>query len=362
MKVSFPQMGQLWVGLKATLEELGVDVLVPPPLGKRALDLGVRYSPECACFPFKLCVGNLIEAIEQGAEVILMAGGTGPCRFGYYGEMQRRILKDLGYEFEMVILEPPQGNWKELARRIKWVTGGASWWRIFKAIKFGLRKLDVVDHLEDLANKMRARAERPREVDRVFRKYVRLVDRASSYRQLERLKAEGEEEMRSLPQRSLDGEPLKVCLIGEIYTVLEPAANMDVEKHLGEMGVEVHRTIFISHWIRHHVFFNPRSRYHKGIRMMAWPLLKARAGGHSMESVAHTLEAAKKGMDGVVHLMPFTCGPEIVAKGIIEKIRKLYHIPFISFALDEHTGKAGFLTRLEAFVDLLRRKRRGRAA
>jgi len=361
MRVSFPRMGTLWVGLKAALEELGVEVVVPPPLGKRALDLGVRFSPELACFPFKLCVGNMIEAIERGADTILMAGGTGPCRFGYYGEVQRRILWDLGYEFEMVILEPPQGNWRELARRIKYVTKGASWPRIFKAIKFGLRKLDALDRLEDLCNKRRAYAADPGEVDKVWAKYVRLVDRAATRREVERLEAQGVEELMSLPERDLEEEPLKVVIIGEIYTVLEPFSNMHVERRLGEMGCEVHRTIFISQWIRHHVFFNPRSKYHRGLLRTAWPFLKVRAGGHSLESVAHTVEAAKRGMDGVVHLMPFTCGPEIVAKGVLEGVRRIYNIPVLSLAFDEHTGEAGFLTRLEAFVDLLRFQRRKRA-
>ena len=362
MRASFPRMGTLWVGLRAAFEDLGVETVVPPPLGRRTLDLGVRFSPEFACFPFKLCVGNMIEAIERGADTILMAGGTGPCRFGYYGEVQRRILEDLGYDFEMVIFEPPQGNWRELARRIKYVTRGASWLRIFRAVKFGLRKLDALDRIEDLCNKRRAYVADPREVDKVWAKYVGLIDRAATRREVERLEAEAVEELGALPERELDEEPLKVVIIGEIYTVLEPFSNMHVERRLGEMGCEVHRTIFISQWIRHHVFFNPRSKYHRGLMRTAWPFLKVRAGGHSLESVAHTIEAARKGMDGVVHLMPFTCGPEIVAKGVLEGVRKVYNIPVISFAFDEHTGEAGFLTRLEAFVDLLRYQRRKRAA
>lgn len=362
VKVSFPRMGTLWVGLKTAFEELGVEVVVPPPLGKRALDLGVQFSPEMACFPFKLCVGNMIEAMERGADTILMAGGTGPCRFGYYGEVQRRILEDLGYNFEMVILEPPQGNWKELAKRIKYVTKGASWLRIWKAVKFGLRKLDALDRLEDLCNRMRPYALEPKAVDLLWSKYLRLIDRAVTRREVERLERRGVEELCSLERRELEEKPLKVMTIGEIYTVLEPLANMHIERRLGEMGCEAHRTIFISQWIRHHVFFNPRSKYHRGLLRTAWSFLKVRAGGHSLESVAHTVEAAREGMDGVVHLMPFTCGPEIVAKGVLEGVRKVYNIPIISFAFDEHTGEAGFLTRLEAFVDLLKFQRRRRAA
>ena len=39
-----------------------------------------------------------------------MAGRCGTiCRFGYYGIVQKEILKNLGFEFKMIILEPPRG-------------------------------------------------------------------------------------------------------------------------------------------------------------------------------------------------------------------------------------------------------------
>ncbi|MEW5898674.1 MAG: CoA protein activase, partial [Bacillota bacterium] len=38
------------------------------------------------------------------------------------------------------------------------------------------------------------------------------------------------------------------------------------------------------------------------------------------------------------------------------------NIPFLTFFLDEQTGKAGMTTRLEAFVDLLRRRKQIRQA
>ena len=80
------------------------------------------YSPEFACLPLKINIGNFIEALEKGADTIIMAGGVGPCRFGYYGEVQREILKDLGFDFEMIILEPPQGHFFELLNKIRSIT------------------------------------------------------------------------------------------------------------------------------------------------------------------------------------------------------------------------------------------------
>jgi len=63
---------------------------------KKTLDLGTKYSPETACLPLKLNVGNFLEAIEMGAEIIIMIGGRGPCRLGYYAAVEQEILRDLG--------------------------------------------------------------------------------------------------------------------------------------------------------------------------------------------------------------------------------------------------------------------------
>jgi len=49
--------------------------------------------------------------------------------------------------------------------------------------------------------------------------------------------------------------------------------------------------------------------------------------------------------------------PEIVAESILPTIQKDYDIPILTLVVDEMTGEAGYLTRLEAFVDLLKKRR-----
>jgi predicted nucleotide-binding protein (sugar kinase/HSP70/actin superfamily) len=58
----------------------------------------------------------------------------------------------------------------------------------------------------------------------------------------------------------------------------------------------------------------------------------------------------------LVHLAPFTCMPEIIAQNIMSKTKE--NIPVLTILCDEQLAKPGMLTRLEAFVDLLERKRR----
>ena len=88
MLVTFPHMGNAYIAMKSVLEDLGVEVLVPPPCTKRTLELGTKHAPELACLPLKLNIGNYIEALEMGAEVIVMAGGVGPA-----GSLLRRGTK-----------------------------------------------------------------------------------------------------------------------------------------------------------------------------------------------------------------------------------------------------------------------------
>ena len=66
------------------------------------------------------------------------------------------------------------------------------------------------------------------------------------------------------------------------------------------------------------------------------------------------LDCVKKGFDGVVHLLPAFCMPEVTVRPILEKIHQESGIPFLSLSLDEQAAEAGINTRLEAFIDLVK--------
>jgi len=60
-------------------------------------------------------------------------------------------------------------------------------------------------------------------------------------------------------------------------------------------------------------------------------------------------------VDGIVYLACFGCGPDSLIGEIIEK--KVKNKPFMMLTIDEHSGEGGLVTRLEAFCDMLRRRR-----
>lgn len=73
------------------------------------------------------------------------------------------------------------------------------------------------------------------------------------------------------------------------------------------------------------------------------------AGGHYLES----------GADGVIGLMTFGCGPDSQMMDMVQRrAAKLRVTTFMSLTLDEHTTEGGIVTRLEAFLDMINRRKR----
>jgi len=135
MKITFPHMGNTYIAVKALLDDIGAEYVIPPLNSKRSLELGTKYAPEMACLPLKINIGNYIEAYEKGADTILTAGGRGPCRFGYYCEMCREILNDNGYTMDVIVLEPPDVEIMKFIGKIRKLAGGLNIYHILKVIK-----------------------------------------------------------------------------------------------------------------------------------------------------------------------------------------------------------------------------------
>lgn len=357
-RVSFPHMGPSHIAFSMLIEELGHEPVKPPAPSKKTLTYGTKYAPEFACLPFKVLMGTYLEAVEQGADTIVSSGGVGPCRAGYYGEMHGRILEDLGYDIDMIIFDPPLRGIRDFLGKVKRLKGKTSWLKTIDIVKRSWKKLIALDDLEIKANITRPYQLKPRATDRALEKGFSYLDEARSFDEIEEARREALKELDEVKTLPRPKFPYKVGLIGEIYVVLEPYVNADVERILGEYGMEVDRSIYLTNWTRD----NAMKDGEKDIREIAKPYLDQLVGGHGVNSIGETIKYAQNGFDGVVHLAPFTCIPEIVAKSIIPKLSKDYDIPVMTLFLDEQTGQAGINTRLEAFVDLIKKKRDERGA
>lgn len=66
----------------------------------------------------------------------------------------------------------------------------------------------------------------------------------------------------------------------------------------------------------------------------------------------------RKMIDGLIYVMSFACGPDSIVQYLLEDEAKKFGVPMMTIVLDEHSAEAGLMTRLEAFVDMLERKKR----
>lgn len=350
MRVTFPHMGNVWLPVKAIGNKLGVDIVVPPLTSKRTLSLGVKYAPETLCLPFKLTLGNMIEGLEMGADAIIMLGQYGPCRFGYYSRLQESILRELGYDFQM--LKESLG----IPQIIKYVSG-ASTREILSALHFGMVKLKALDELENLVLKVRAIERDKGSATRSYKDAERAIDNAGDYKAIRQCKKEYLKKLASIPTVS-SSRPPKIGVTGEFFVVLDSFANMDIDTELGKLGAEVVHPHSVWAWLSLNPFtkalgLREKDKSHRA----AMPYLSQHVGGDGWQSVGEKVLHARD-WDGIVHIEPFGCLPEITARNIMPSIKE--NIPVLNIIYDEHTGKAGVLSRLEAFFDMIqRRKMRG---
>jgi len=356
MKVTFPHMGNSHIAIKTLLKGLKLEVIPPPPITQKTLELGIKYSPEYACMPLKINIGNFIEAIERGADTIVMAGGWGPCRFGYYAVVQREILKDLGYDFNMIVLEAPDFKFSELLKQIRTLGENVSLWEALRAVKFSWYKLNAVERIEKEFAYCLPRAAEKNDAEKLYDRGLLEIDRANDRSEIEHIVSYTIQNLRNIPKHRK--KLLKIGLIGEIYTVLEPSANYNIFRFLGRLDADVTCSIHLSEWVNDHILGGLiKKSNRKYIVGCASPYLNYWVGGHGLETVGCAVDFARKNFDGIIQIGPLTCMPEIVAQSVLKKVSEREGIPCMTLYFDEHSGTAGVFTRLEAFVDMLRRKK-----
>lgn len=364
MKIAFPHMGTLYIALSSAFKMLGGEVVVPPYNSKRTLSLGTRNSPEAVCLPYKLVLGNYIEAVEAGAEAIVMIDSPGICRLGQYSSSSRVALRDMGYDVEFINFDLYKGKLKELYTKFRKATGNGNPIDLVRAINIAFVKIDILDKLNDLVCYYRAREAQIGMTDKKYRKCIKLIENAMSTAECKKALSESQKILSEIP---LDDtrEVVNVDLTGEIYVVLDQFSNMEIEKELGKLGVHVRRRVRLSDWTNTFLlpaFLRSAETHGEIAEKHAKEYLKRDIGGDAIESIGDTSLAGKSDTDGVVHLLPFTCMPEIMSQNILPNVRSDKDIPVLSLVLDEQMGKAGFVTRLEAFVDLIRRRKRQKSS
>jgi predicted nucleotide-binding protein (sugar kinase/HSP70/actin superfamily) len=155
---------------------------------------------------------------------------------------------------------------------------------------------------------------------------------------LDAMKAVAEDK---LPGSSPPADGSRVAVIGHPYNIYDPYISMNVIRKLQKQGVTVLTPEVIPEYtIRHRAAALPKKLF--------WTM-----GQRMIGAAFHYMHDRR--VDGIIHVASFGCGPDSMTGELIERYsRRLGTVPFLNLTLDEHTGEAGVVTRLEAFLDMVR--------
>lgn len=356
MKVAFPYMGDIHLVLEPILRTLGAEVVVPPKPTTETVTIGTQLAPETICLPFKITLGGMLKALESGADTLVYVAGSWSCRFGYYGRLQAEILRDLGYRFRFIELR--RDRWQEIVRAVVELNNGRFSQAVIKAIKalrIGWWKAMTLEKIYQEFRETFPLVKSTDECHRLLTTIVKEVKKTPTTNKLKHISNSARNRLRSLPKNGRRAV-LRIKLIGESYCTIEPFVNFDIIKRLGEMGCVLDPFLTGPRWLGFHGFRIGKKDVMR-IQNAAKNYWRYCVGGEDANSVGQMILAAREGYDGVVHIHPFACMPSTVVQPTLLKISRDYNIPLLSLSLDEHTSEAGYLTRLEAFISLLERRR-----
>ena len=344
-KISFPRYAEYNCAFKYIVEQaVGAKYIMPPPLTRRTMDLGTRYSPDFVCTPFKTTLGSMIEALEAGADTLLMVHGL--CRLGYYGELQEQILRDLGYHFEMINLaEYDMSKKREYVRIVRRLNPKVHFAKFLAEFMEGVKMVEYVDEVTSLYYRNCGFDASGGEYKRVYQDFLTAMYTARDRAAVEEGYRTALAAFRRIPLKK-PRRPLRVGLVGEFYTVMDAFSNLEAEQRLADMGVEVHRWMNVTnHFLRYGA--------EKNIRVKVRDLCTYEMGPTATPNIFWARTWAEQGFDGIVHIKSASCTPEIDVMPVLQTIGEDFKIPILYLTYDAQTSDVGLMTRLEAFYDML---------
>lgn len=349
-KIAFPRYAEYNCAMKY-LAEHGLDAayILQPALTRRTEELGAKNSPDFVCTPFKTCLGSMIEALESGADTLVMSHGL--CRLGYYGELMEQILRDLGYTFDFVNLAQYSGSKKGWLQALKRIDPKVNPAKLALAYQDTAR---MVEHLDEITAEYYENcgfeAAPGGAYKKAYRRFLTAMYTADSKAEIEAGYRQAKEAFHQIPLEK-PVRPLRVGIVGEFYTAMDAFSNLEVEQKLADMGVEVHRWMNVTHqFLKYNAF--------KNLRVNIKDLCTYEMGPTSTANLWYAQECARQGFDGLVHIKSANCTPEIDIMPVLQAISAEHKLPILYLTYDSQTSDVGLMTRLEAFYDMIQARKK----
>lgn len=349
-KVAFPQISRYNYVIRYFVEAgLGQEYIMQPRMTRKTMDIGSRYSPDSVCTPFKSTLGSMIEALEAGADTLIMTMGL--CRLGYYGELQEQIMRDLGYNFDFVNLaEYSTGKKRDYLKALKRINPKVNLAKFAIVAAEGLKMGEHIDEIIAEYYQNCGFEANKGQYKKVLNRFWYDMNMAKCKSDIENGYKCAKDAFHEIPLNK-EKHPLRVGIIGEYFTVMDAFSNLDLEQKLADMRVEVHR------WMN---FTNRNTHYsgEKNLNIRIRDLCKYEMGPTSTANIWCARDYAEQNFDGIIHVKSAGCTPEIDIMPVLQNIGSDYKIPILYLTYDSQTSDTGLMTRLEAFYDMIQMRKR----
>ncbi len=295
----------LW---RAFLEALGLEVVTSPPTNRRILNAGVEAAENEICLPVKVFYGHAL-SLKDAVDFLFIP------RVVSVEEDAYTCPKFLGLPDMIRAL----GDLPEVLDPV------------FN-YRLGGRKVS-----RDIYAFARRFVKDPR---KVWRAWASGVEAQRSYlAKIESGWTSSEAIADSAPPDQ--GDALTVGVVGHPYNVNDEYISMNLIGRLRKLGVKVVTSEMLpARVIEAEVAKLPKKLF--------WTYEKEIVG-----SAFHWMRS--RSVDGVIYLLSFACGPDSLIQVLLEQEAKKEGAPaLMPLVIDEHSGEAGLVTRVEAFVDMLK--------
>lgn len=300
---------------------LGIEIVLSDKTTKKTLQNGSSLVVSETCLPVKVYVGHVLNLLDKGVDTILVPSFQSIAP-KIYNCSKIRGLPDLirnvvKRDFTIVdaTLDKSEKNrgLYEFLKEVVAPFGITDERKIKKASKAGWK---------------------------VYNNFKVMTVSGMEYKQAMNYALQG----KVLIQKDDKESPISIALISHAYNIYDERTSMKVFDKLKNMDVKVYSALNLTN-----------EQMDEGINSLSqvayW------ANEQEMTGCAgHYLKDNK--IDGIITLTAFGCGPDSLMIERITRKSKQFNKPLLNLTIDEHTGEAGFITRLEAFVDMLYRKKR----
>lgn len=348
--ISFPHLGNYYIPIKYVIKKLTkCNIIVPSKNNKKTIEIGSKYSPSDICMPFKYNLGNYIEALESGANILIQAGGG--CRYGYYAELQEQILKDLGYNFEFInLIQDNHISLKKLYQISKKINPKLNIITYIYYLIQGILIIITMDKLDKYFRENIGYEQEKGTFEKVQKQYLNSLNKENlSILKIIKTFIKYNKKYKNILQKNTKRST--ILLIGELYSLMDSESSNNIEINLAKQGFKIIRYTNLTYLLIIKRFMR------KILLIKGKKYIKYTLGADGTESVVHAYEHSKQGIDGIIHIKSFGCVPEINAMPILNKISEEYNVPILYLSFDGENNNSNIDTKIEAFTDMIKAKK-----